>query len=116
MDGTLLHDTEADWASAWTEALDALELSLEETERLLRGEAPDAGTTEALLTAWAPPKLEGPMPVDLRTRALELHHRQQELMRATADAAVALRKQAALTSKLSTGRKDATPIYLDINA
>jgi hypothetical protein len=56
------------------------------------------------------------MPVDLRTRALALHHRQQQLMRATAEAAVALRRQAALTSRMSTARGEPSPIYLDINA
>jgi hypothetical protein len=103
--------TESDWISAWVAALDELELSLDESEALLRGEAP--GTAAA---PWAPPTLEGPMPVDLRTRALALHHRQQQLMRATAEAAVALRRQAALTSRMSTARGEPSPIYLDINA
>src|SRR5512139_770928 len=113
MDEAPAHDTEADWASAWAAALDALELSLDETERLLRGQAPDGGTT---LAPWAPPALDGPMPVDLRTRALALHHRQQQLMRVTADAAIALRRQAELTSRMSTAHRDPSPVYLDITA
>jgi hypothetical protein len=107
---------EAAWHAAWSEALDALELSLEETERLLRGDVPDPGTPAPAVEPWTPPVLEGPMPVDLRTRALELHHRQQRVIRAAAEAAASLRKQAALTSKLSAGRSDATPVYLDVTA
>jgi hypothetical protein len=112
MDESPAHDTEATWASAWAAALDELELSLDDTERLLRGEDP-AGTT---IAHWAPPALEGPMPVDLRTRALALHNRQQQVLRATAEAASALRRQAALTSRMSTGPTDPSPVYLDITA
>ena len=104
---------EADWAAAWAAALDELELSLDETERLLRDEAPDTGTTPA---PWMPPALEGPMPGDLRTRALALHHRQQQVLRATAEAAGAARRQAALTSRMSTGPVEPSPVYLDITA
>ena len=112
MDEAPAHHTEADWASAWAAALDELELSLDETERLLRGEAA-GGTT---LAPWAPPALHGPMPVDLRTRALALHHRQHQLMQTTADAASALRRQAELTSRMSTAHRDPSPVYLDITA
>jgi hypothetical protein len=116
MDEARAHDTEADWASAWAAALDALELSLDETERLLRGEAP-ASTPDAPITSdWTPPALEGPMPVDLRTRALALHHRQQRVLRATAEAAAALRRQAELTSRMSTAPAAKTPVYLDVTA
>jgi hypothetical protein len=100
------------WAAAWAAALDDLELSLDQTERLLLGENRD-GTTAA---PWAPPVLEGPMPVDLRTRALELHHRQEEIIRATADAAIAARRQLAVVGKMASGRPDATPVYLDVTA
>lgn len=108
-------DSEAAWAAEWAAALDELELTLEQTERLLAGEVPeqDTGTTVA---PWAPPALEGPMPVDLRTRALSLHHRQQQLIRATADAAVAVRRQARLASRMSTARPEPSPVYLDVNA
>ncbi len=98
------------WEAAWAAALDELELTLETTERLLRGE--DAATAPA----WTPPVLAGPMPVDLRTRALALHHRQQQLMAATADAAIALRRQAELTTRMSTAPSEPSPVYLDITA
>jgi hypothetical protein len=113
MDESPAHDTEAAWASAWAAALDELELSLDQTERLLRGEPPESSTPNA---PWAPPALEGPVPVDLRTRALALHHRQQEVLRATAQAATGLRRQAALTSRMSTARTEPSPVYLDITA
>jgi hypothetical protein len=113
MDESPAHATEVDWASAWAAALDELELSLDQTEWLLRGEDPGSGTTAA---PWAPPVLEGPMPVDLRTRALALHHRQQRILRATAEAASGLRRQAALTSRMSTGPAEPSPVYLDITA
>lgn len=112
MDDAQAHAAEADWASAWAAALDELELSLEETERVLRGEAP-IGTPAA---PWAPPALDGPMPVDLRTRALELHHRQQQVIRAAAEAAAAARKHLELTSRMSTSRKEPAPVYLDVTA
>jgi hypothetical protein len=56
------------------------------------------------------------MPVDLRTRALALHHRQQELIRATADAALAMRRQRELTARMVTARSGPSPVYLDITA
>jgi hypothetical protein len=104
---------DADWAAAWAVALDDLELSLDETERLLRGEAPLSGTT---VPPWTPPVLQGPMPVDLRTRALALHHRQQALIRAATDAALAMRRQWELTARVSTARSGPRPVYLDITA
>lgn len=113
MDDAHAHAPEVDWASAWAAALDELELSLDETERLLDGGDPDRGTTVA---PWAPPALVGPMPVDLRTRALALHHRQQQLLQATAQAANGLRRQAALTSRMSTGSAEPSPVYLDVTA
>ncbi len=116
MDDTAAHSTEPGWASAWAAALDGLELSLDEAESMLRGEEPpghDPGTTVA---PWAPPALEGPMPVDLRTRALALHHRQHRVLRETAVAAAALRRQTGLLSRMSTARPDSTPVYLDVTA
>lgn len=107
------HDTEVEWASAWAAALDELELSLDRAERLLRGEDPDLG---AALAPWAPSALEGPIPVDLRTRALAIHHRQQQVLRATTRAAGTLRRQAALTSRMSTAPAGPGPVYLDITA
>lgn len=113
MDDAHAHAAETDWASAWAAALDELELTLDETERLLRGDAPEPGTTAA---PWAPPPLEGPMPVDLRTRALELHHRQQRLLLATAEATAALRRQAELTARMTPTRAPSAPVYLDVTA
>lgn len=114
MDTVTTHETEAGWAEEWVAALDELELSLDEAERLLRGELPEESLP--VVTPWSPPSLQGPMPVDLRTRALALHYRQQEVLRATAEAAVALRRQAELTSRMSTARTKPTAVYLDITA
>lgn len=107
---------EAAWAAAWAAALDELELTLDHADRLLRGEDPGPADVALAWTPWTPPALEGPMPVDLRTRALALHHRQQRLIRATAEAATALRRQAALTSRMSTAPAGPAPVYLDITA
>ena len=103
-----------EWAEAWAAALDELEQTLEATESLLRGAAVEE--TPPVSLPWSAPALEGPMPVDLRTRALQLHHRQQEVLRATALAAVAVRRQAALADKLSSRPREAVPVYLDITA
>jgi hypothetical protein len=116
MPATSAHDTEVDWASAWAAALDELELTLDETERLFRGEAGEASDAGTAVATWAPPALEGPIPVDLRTRALALHHRQQQVLRAAAEAAAGLRRQAALTSRMSTATHEPRPVYLDITA
>lgn len=113
MDEAPARHTETDWASAWAAALDDLELTLDRTERLLHGEDPDGGTT---IAPWAAPALEGPMPLDLRTRALALHHRQLQVLRAATEASAALRRQAALTSRMSTGSSEPRPVYLDITA
>lgn len=102
-----------DWGAAWCAALDELELTLEQTERLLAGEEPEAPTP------WTPPVLEGAMPVHLAGRAQSLLARQQELIRQTAAAAAGTKQQLTLLSKvagLSDARTPERSIYVDVSA
>ena len=98
-----------DWRAVWEAALDELELSLDAADRLL------AGVDGSPLPAWVPPQVPGPMPADLRTRALLLHHRQQAAVAATTEAVTAVRRQAALAGRMHTGAEQ-QPVYVDITA
>lgn len=113
--GESARDGAGDWAQAWACALDDLELTLDQADALLRGDWTEAQGLD-IVTAWALPELRGPMPVDLRTRALELHHRQQRLLQEAARAAAVLRRQAELAARISTFPSEPSPRYLDITA
>jgi len=106
------------WDSAWGAALDELELSLEESERLLGGGDP----AEALAAApWSPPQLETPLPADLLERAQSLLARQQLLVARTMTAMNGARQNLALVGKMSgkanvfsaPGRSEQA-VYLDV--
>jgi hypothetical protein len=105
------------WRAAWEAALDDLELTVESTEALLRGEVPAESGTTPVLTAWLPPRLDGPMPGDLRTRALALLHRQQDLIGRVRHTSAGLRHQLQLVERVAGNRRtDEQPVYLDIQA
>ncbi|HET8717166.1 MAG TPA: hypothetical protein VFM50_05390 [Nocardioidaceae bacterium] len=105
------------WRAAWEAALDDLELTVESTEALLRGEVPAESGTTPVLTAWLPPRLDGPMPGDLRTRALALLHRQQDLIGRVRHTSAGLRHQLQLVERVAGNRRtDEQPVYLDIRA
>lgn len=103
-----------DWDAAWSAALDDLELTLEQTERLLAGDVPEEAPS-----LWTPPALHGSMPVHLAGRAQSLLARQQELIRQTAAAAAGTKQQLTLLSKvagLSDARTPERSIYVDVSA
>lgn len=108
------------WHDAWVAALDELELTLEQTERLLAQgyvDPPAAAHQEPVPAPWQPPRLEGPMPGDLRTRALALFHRQQQLIRQAAEARTSVRQQLSLLDRVAAGRRgtrEEHPVYLDV--
>jgi hypothetical protein len=103
-----------DWDAAWSAALDELELTLEQTEALLRGELP-----EETPSPWTPPALSGALPVHLVGRAQSLFSRQQELIRQTAAAAAGAKQQLSLLSKvgeIADARRPERSIYVDVSA
>lgn len=103
-----------DWDAAWSAALDDLELTLEQTEALLRGELP-----EETPTPWTPATLPGSMPAHLVGRAQSLFSRQQELIRQAAAAAAGTKQQLTLLSKVAGITGARTPersAYVDVSA
>jgi hypothetical protein len=103
------------WDAAWAAALDDLELTLEQTERLLGGEPQEALDA----AAWVPPELSGSLPVELAARAHVLVARQRELMGRTAAAISATRRGVADLDKVNVfagAERAALPVYLDLRA
>jgi hypothetical protein len=115
----------AAWTAAWTAALDELELTLEETERLLAPEQSPGqpgqppGSAPAIPEPWSPPQLAAPLPAELLGRAQSLLARQHELMDRTVSAMTGARQNIALLGKVAdvTGvRRSAQSVYLDVRA
>jgi hypothetical protein len=103
-----------DWDAAWSAALDELELTLEQTAALLRGDTPEDAPAP-----WTPPALPGSMPAHLAGRAQSLFSRQQELIRQTAAAAAGVKQQLTLLSKVAGIADARTPersVYVDVSA
>ena len=104
------------WDDAWAAALDDLELTLEQTERLLGGGDPQEALDAA---AWVPPELSGSLPVELAARAQVLVARQRVLMGRTASAISATRRGVADLDKVNVfagAERAAPPVYLDLRA
>jgi hypothetical protein len=107
--------TGVDWGTAWTAALDDLELTLEQTEQLLRG---DHSGVPAIAEPWTPPQMASPLPPELLERAQALLARQHQLMAQTATAMSGARQSLALVSKVAGSgvRRPAQAVYLDVRA
>ena len=102
------------WNAAWESALDDLELTLEETEHLLRGEHPHPQDGPA----WTPPVLPGPLPPDMADRARELLARQQDVIARTAQAAHSARTSVKMVDRLTDHSTPTrrTSLYVDVSA
>ena len=102
------------WRDAWVEALDDLELTLEQTERLLAGDLPE----NDVVAPWVPPLIEAPLPADMLERAQALLGRQRQLMERTASAMTGARQQLGLVDRMAQagGRPAARPVYVDLSA
>ncbi|MGZ4437610.1 MAG: hypothetical protein ACXVW6_08215 [Nocardioidaceae bacterium] len=102
------------WRDAWSVALDELELTLEQTERLLAGELP----AEEAVTTWVPPLLQAPLPDDLLDRAQALLGRQRVLIERTGSSMTDARRQIGLVDRMAAagGRPAARPVYVDLSA
>jgi hypothetical protein len=101
---------EQTWDTAWSAALDELELSVEQAEQLLHTHDPEP------IPPWQPPVLTGPPPPNQLERAHRLLERHQQVTRDIATAMVATRQQLALTDKMNRNRPQETPVYLDVTA
>ena len=105
---------EASWRAEWESALDELELTLEQTERLLAG-----GLAEGESVApWSPPQIDVPLPADLLARVQSLLSRQREMADRTARGMRETRQQMGLVDKMAQagGRQAARPVYVDQTA
>jgi hypothetical protein len=107
----------------WATALDRLELDVIRAERLLADPSrpstsratPYGGGPEQ----WDEPLVEGPIPADLRERALDLQARQQALRVAMVARLGALGRQHELTSRVDRATRQArvgASVYLDVTA
>lgn len=95
------------WTTAWEDALTALELDVEATERVL-----DHDHVPAPPDPWAPPTGLGPLPAELADRARALLARQVELSRRVAEAAILARKHGQAAQAMRSV-PPAVPVYLD---
>jgi hypothetical protein len=99
-----------DWSAAWSEALDALELDVEEAEALLRA---NAVTELPAPTPWARPQM-GPLPDALRPRAAALLDRQLAVADAITRTIVGNHQQQALLGRIESGDDGGgRPAYVD---
>ena len=116
----------AAWDVAWEAALDELELSLEESERLLRATPADAAAAELVVrqdgtsvSVWTPPSLATPLPAEMLDRAQTLLARQAELIGQTMAAMSRTRLDIEMVGRVSgtprSGRSVGA-VYLDVRA
>lgn len=110
------------WHAAWVAALDDLEGTLADTERLLRGDVPEepaAPPGAPGATGWTPPALPCPLPADLVHRAENLLARQRLLMAEAATAVGSMKQQAGLVKRMESRAGLASgprPVYVDLTA
>ena len=102
------------WRVAWADALDELELSVEQAERLL---AHDSSTAlPPPVQPWRPPAVTGPPPPEQLERARRLLERHLRVTRDLADAVTVTRQQLALTVRMGSNQPPDTPLYVDVSA
>jgi hypothetical protein len=116
---------QAAWDVAWEAALDELELSLEESERLLRATPEDAAAADLVvrqdgtLASWVPPALSAPLPPEMLERAQTLLARQAELIGATMAAMSRTRLDIEMVGRVSGAPRSGRSVgavYLDVRA
>jgi hypothetical protein len=99
------------WRTAWTAALDRLELDVTTTETMLAEQHRQAEMPPAEL--WRPPTDLGPLPSELRPRADEILSRQLRAAEEIARRLTANRQQTAMIGRMETGEAVKRPLYLD---
>jgi hypothetical protein len=101
------------WGTAWSRALEDLELDVLVAERTLDSDHLPSIAQVAALAAWRPPADLGPLPASLADRARALLDRQLAAAAALARAMTMNRRQlAALTALRPVSA--ARPVFLDI--
>jgi hypothetical protein len=105
------------WGSAWSAALDALELEVTRVEALLVDDHARRDAEWAVLTTsavgWTAPSGLPPLPAELTERALTVLHRQTVVAAALAVAMTATRRQSVLAARLTSNEVVARPAYVD---
>ncbi|AEV88780.1 hypothetical protein ACWT_7771 [Actinoplanes sp. SE50] len=99
------------WRSAWTAALDELEMDVAAVEAMLADEHRHAETPPADI--WKPPTDLGALPLELKPRADEILTRQLAAAQELARRLVANRQQQTVTSRIETGEVIKRPVYVD---
>jgi hypothetical protein len=103
-----------DWTAAWAEALDRLELDVDEAEQMLAHSSVSAvEATAAGERRWVAPAGFGPLPESLYERAVEVNARQLEVARKIVLALGATRRESELAHRLSPNGHHASPMYVD---
>ena len=108
--GGLLRHVDTNY-ELWQLELDRLELDVMRAERAL--------ATDGLVKTdhWEQPCVPGPLPLDLRERATEIHARQQELLATLMERLCVNQRHQAVTESVSrVSTRNQLPVYLDINA
>lgn len=95
----------------WATALDRLELEVILAERMLLDPSRPAPDT------WDEPLLEGPIPVDLRERAVTLRERQHRVRVEMTTLLGMIGRQHDFANRVDRAtRRPDRPVYLDVNA
>ncbi|WP_380262459.1 hypothetical protein [Kineococcus sp. GCM10028916] len=105
---------EASWRDAWVGALDAVELDVDATERLIEKLNHDDAEIDDLPLRgrdWVVPRLPVPLPAELADRARLLAQRQLDVSERLAHALVQTRAQLRAMTKLD--RPEPPPVFVD---
>ncbi|MDF1605958.1 hypothetical protein [Nocardioides sp. YIM 152315] len=95
----------------WATALDRLELDVIRAERML--DDPSRPAPEP----WDEPLLTGPIPADLRDRAITLRERQRAVQAAIASELGAIGRQHEFANRVDRATRPTRPaVYLDVTA
>ena len=103
----------AGFRAAWVEALDRLELDVDEAEVMLASSRPDLPD---VLTEWVPPEVRGPLPADLVPRARLVLERQLAVAHLLTQRLAANTQQQRLTRAVRETSTPDVPVYLDVTA
>ncbi|MEP7764578.1 hypothetical protein [Sanguibacter sp. 25GB23B1] len=113
MSADTLQAEPAPWIDAWSAALDSVEMSLAEAERLVvTGHLIDSAFESANL-AWSAPTDLGPLPPALKDRATAILDRQLEMASRLAEAARSTRQHMQVVDTVRE-RRPSTPVYIDL--
>jgi len=107
-------DGTPDWTEAWLEALDRLELDVEQAELMLSHSSVSVDQAgQAAEQRWVAPTGFGPLPESLVERARQVNGRQLEVARRIVLALGATRRESDLNHRLSPNGHHARPMYVD---